>query len=353
MPPSRRSSGSRPASNASSAPELRVRAASDGELARHWPEAKGLLPTGFGREPDRYCVIELRASLGPGDDVPDAPAEIADAVSAIRLATAAPLAGGPGPVRDARRQAVRHSARLADRGDAAAGRAEPAGRVPRPACRGAARAGSRSPTRTRTSPRRSTAGSCRSSSTSPSARSSCGRRSRRCSARRGRYAPRSSSSRSRTPRAGAPSRPRAARRRRGGDLDRGCRGAALARRGAARRRPRRAHRPARPRAARRRRARSASRGLRSPSCARRRLGRARASTPGPPSACTSHIRHEAGTHLSQVPGYVRDMEEARSVLERFERIESMRRANAGPVELLGELRALLREAEAWTQAGRR
>ena len=75
--------------------ELRVRAASDGELARHWPEAKGLLPVGFGREPDRYCVIELRASLGPGEDVPDAPAEIADAVSAIRLATAAPLAAGP------------------------------------------------------------------------------------------------------------------------------------------------------------------------------------------------------------------------------------------------------------------
>jgi hypothetical protein len=44
------------------------------------------------------------------------------------------------------------------------------------------------------------------------------------------------------------------------------------------------------------------------------------------------------------------MEEARSVLERFERIESMRRANAGPVELLEELRALLREAEAWSRA---
>ena len=43
------------------------------------------------------------------------------------------------------------------------------------------------------------------------------------------------------------------------------------------------------------------------------------------------------------------MEEARSVLERFERIESMRRANAGPVELLEELRALLREAEAWVK----
>jgi hypothetical protein len=43
------------------------------------------------------------------------------------------------------------------------------------------------------------------------------------------------------------------------------------------------------------------------------------------------------------------MEEARSVLERFERIESMRRANAGPHELLEELRALLREAETWTR----
>ena len=74
---------------------MRVRAAADGELARHWPEAKGLLPSGFGREPDRYCVIELRSALGTGEDVPDAPAEIADAVSAIRLATAAPLAAGP------------------------------------------------------------------------------------------------------------------------------------------------------------------------------------------------------------------------------------------------------------------
>lgn len=77
------------------APGMRVRAAADGELARHWPEAKGLLPPGFGREPDRFCVLELRSALGAGDDVPDAPGEIADAVSAIRLATAAPLAAGP------------------------------------------------------------------------------------------------------------------------------------------------------------------------------------------------------------------------------------------------------------------
>ena len=74
---------------------LRVRAAADGELSRHWPEANGLLPRDFGREADRYCVLELRAALDAGEDVPDAPAEIADAVSAIRLATAAPLAAGP------------------------------------------------------------------------------------------------------------------------------------------------------------------------------------------------------------------------------------------------------------------
>ena len=76
-------------------PELRARAAADGELARHWPEARGLLPEGFGREADRYCVLELRAALPAGEDPPDAPAEIADAVSAVRLATAAPLAAGP------------------------------------------------------------------------------------------------------------------------------------------------------------------------------------------------------------------------------------------------------------------
>ena len=74
---------------------VRVRAAADGELSRHWPEAKALLPSGFGREPDRYCVLEIRSALGPDEEAPDAPAEIADAVSAIRLATAAPLAAGP------------------------------------------------------------------------------------------------------------------------------------------------------------------------------------------------------------------------------------------------------------------
>src|SRR5207244_2148166 len=73
-----------------------VRAAAAGELAAHWPEAKGLLPTGFGRVPDRSSVLELEHELEHGtDDPPDAPGELADAVTALRLATAAPVAAGP------------------------------------------------------------------------------------------------------------------------------------------------------------------------------------------------------------------------------------------------------------------
>src|SRR5918994_5638963 len=74
---------------------IRLRSAARGELAHHWPEAQGLLPHGFGREVDRYCVLELERGLEPGEEPPDAPAELADAVSAIRLATAAPVAAGP------------------------------------------------------------------------------------------------------------------------------------------------------------------------------------------------------------------------------------------------------------------
>jgi hypothetical protein len=43
------------------------------------------------------------------------------------------------------------------------------------------------------------------------------------------------------------------------------------------------------------------------------------------------------------------MEEARRVLARLERIESLERANAGPAELLAELRGLLQDAEAWVR----
>jgi hypothetical protein len=77
------------------APGLTVRPFVTGELSAHWPESRGLLPPGFGREPDRLCVLELRRELNGEDEPPDAPGEIADGVSAIRLTTAAALAAGP------------------------------------------------------------------------------------------------------------------------------------------------------------------------------------------------------------------------------------------------------------------
>jgi hypothetical protein len=72
---------------------IRVRQVVSGELAAMWPESAGLLPRDFGREPDRLCVLELQRSVDV--DVPDAPGELADAVTAVRLATEAPLAAGP------------------------------------------------------------------------------------------------------------------------------------------------------------------------------------------------------------------------------------------------------------------
>ena len=75
---------------------LRVRHAADGELATHWPDAAKLAPETFGRETDRMCVLELARSLRSADaEPPDAPGEIADAVTALRLATAGPVAAGP------------------------------------------------------------------------------------------------------------------------------------------------------------------------------------------------------------------------------------------------------------------
>src|SRR5712691_11786550 len=75
---------------------IRVRAAATGELAAMWPEATGLLPRDFGKEPDRLCVLELERPLERGaSEVPDAPGELADTVTALRLATDAPVAAGP------------------------------------------------------------------------------------------------------------------------------------------------------------------------------------------------------------------------------------------------------------------
>ena len=75
---------------------LRVRHAADGELVAHWPDAVRLAPESFGREPDRMCVLELEQPMpAGGGEPPDAPGEIADAVTALRLATCGPIAAGP------------------------------------------------------------------------------------------------------------------------------------------------------------------------------------------------------------------------------------------------------------------
>jgi hypothetical protein len=75
---------------------VRVRHAATGELARHWPEASGLLPQDFGRETDRLCMLEVEVELEAGaEEPPDAPGEVADAVTALRLATAGAVAAGP------------------------------------------------------------------------------------------------------------------------------------------------------------------------------------------------------------------------------------------------------------------
>jgi hypothetical protein len=77
------------------ATELALRTFVTGELSTHWPESRGLLPRDFGREPDRMAMVEVRRELDAGEAPPDAPAEIADAVSALRLTTAAAAAAGP------------------------------------------------------------------------------------------------------------------------------------------------------------------------------------------------------------------------------------------------------------------
>ena len=67
-----------------------------GEISQLWPEAQGLMPPQFGRDVDRLLVLELARELEPSEDEPpDAAAELADAVTALRLATAGAIAAGP------------------------------------------------------------------------------------------------------------------------------------------------------------------------------------------------------------------------------------------------------------------
>jgi hypothetical protein len=75
---------------------ISVRLAATGEVARCWPEAGNLLPKDFGREPDRLCVLELQRTLVKGSpEPPESAAELADAVTALRLGLGGSIAQGP------------------------------------------------------------------------------------------------------------------------------------------------------------------------------------------------------------------------------------------------------------------
>ena len=157
---------------------LRVRNAATGELAAHWPEAQGLLPPGL-RPRDRPARRD-RARAQPAQGRAGA-ARRARRARRRRHCAATRHRGagrrGAGAVRAARLASVRHPPRAADRRDPAGRRADPPGRVPRPARGGRPRQAARGRRGPGSSARRSTAGSCRSSRPTRSRRSSCASRS--------------------------------------------------------------------------------------------------------------------------------------------------------------------------------
>ena len=75
---------------------ITLRPVVSGEISHLWPEARGLMPPEFGRDVDRLLLLELTRELEPDEaEPPDAAAELADAVTALRLATAGAIAAGP------------------------------------------------------------------------------------------------------------------------------------------------------------------------------------------------------------------------------------------------------------------
>jgi hypothetical protein len=75
---------------------ITVQASSPAALALRWSDASDLLPPRFGEEDERSSVLELERELSADDESPpDAPAELAAAVTALRIATGAPVAAGP------------------------------------------------------------------------------------------------------------------------------------------------------------------------------------------------------------------------------------------------------------------
>ena len=70
----------------------------------------------------------------------------------------------------------------------------------------------------------------------------------------------------------------------------------------------------------------------------------------PPTGLTPPNRYEHVTKRRVFPGYLLDMDEAREVLERLERIEALESGGAPAQVLLEEVRGLLTAAEEWVRA---
>ena len=144
-----------------------------------WPEALGLMPPRV--RPRRRPALRARArraSSTPDEaEPPDAAAELADAVTALRLATAGAIAAGPVVFERLDFRPLRISPLLPIAATQPRGEADPARRSSAAGSPPTCASGCRSPTTTASSARRSTAGSSRSSPTSRSARRSCVTRS--------------------------------------------------------------------------------------------------------------------------------------------------------------------------------
>jgi hypothetical protein len=66
------------------------------DLTRDWPEAHGLVPPRFGREPDRLCALVVSEELDPqrGEVPPDATSVAGAAILALRLVSGGAIASG-------------------------------------------------------------------------------------------------------------------------------------------------------------------------------------------------------------------------------------------------------------------
>jgi hypothetical protein len=75
---------------------IQVRPTTAAELLAARPDGPNVLPVRFGDEPERSSLLSFERELIAGElALPDAPGELADAVTALRLATGAPAAAGP------------------------------------------------------------------------------------------------------------------------------------------------------------------------------------------------------------------------------------------------------------------